>query len=279
MGAEKKDADTHLESCPACMERFNHYRTILTSISSQPRTPLPLAIRKTPLAFALPRIDLHTHRSRWERTPWYIRTSIEAFGIAALILFVVTLVPKMRTIYEKNVERRLEAFNAEELITEMDDTKRGEVPLARGKTETTEDSTDDYTGDEEGDEESIQSADTTDESDVKVGNSEIWRFVLKTDSPHEIRSKIVEMLILAGLPKSTDGIGGVEAPGGIQFDLIVPKSAVANLKHGLQKLTSSISKQQAGSSPIGDSFTWYKNKSKKFIPPGKSRIVIWLSQT
>jgi hypothetical protein len=282
MPAEKKEADKHLDSCPACMERFKRYRTILTSISTQPRTQLPISIRKAPLAFALPRLDLHTHRSRWERTPWYIRTTIEAIGVAALILFVVTLVPKMRSMYEKSVEKRLEVFNAEELMTEMDlGTKKGEVPLARGKTDTTttEHEGDDYSGDEEGDEDTIQSAETTEEGDVKVGNSEIWRFVLKTDSPHELRSKIVDLLLSSGLQKSTDGIGGIEAPGGIQFDLLVPKSVVGHVKHGLQKLSSTINKQQAGASPLGDSFTWYKNKSKKFIPAGKARIVIWLSQT
>ena len=51
---------------------------ILTSIASQPRSALPVPIRKSPLAAALPRLDLRRmSRSRWEQVPWYIRTTVE----------------------------------------------------------------------------------------------------------------------------------------------------------------------------------------------------------
>lgn len=113
--------------------------------------------------------------------------------------------------------------------------------------------------------------------DVHVGSSEIWRFILKSDSPHDIRPKIVKILTDLRIPQDTPGLGGVEAPGGIQFDLLVPQSAVNTIKRQLQAMAPKAPAELA-QTPAGETFTWYKNKSKKPLPPQKIRVVIWLSQ-
>ena len=95
IGPLKRDADEHLDSCANCNEKHQHYRRILTSISSQARIALPIPIRKSPLSFILPRLDaIGTSSSRWDRTPWFIRTSVEGLGVAFLILGVIAMVPR-----------------------------------------------------------------------------------------------------------------------------------------------------------------------------------------
>ena len=47
-GSQKTEADQHLDDCRDCSERYKRYRIILTSISSQPRSALPIPIRKSP---------------------------------------------------------------------------------------------------------------------------------------------------------------------------------------------------------------------------------------
>jgi hypothetical protein len=296
IGPLRREADEHLDTCKSCSERHQHYRLILSSISSQPRSTLPVPIRKSPLAFTLPRTETHGRRTRWERTPWFVRTSVEGLGVALTILFVVAMVPRLRSLYERSVERRLDAYNAAELALESDAAKApgADAPLQRGRPAgdlAASGDTDDFAGETESDallddEEHEETQAILDEKGkpVRVGSSEIWRFNLKTDSPHEIRPKIVQTLTALHVPADTPGLGGIEAPGGIQFDLLVPLSVVPGLKNQLQRLAPHapraqvIAANEAGTTPGSGSFTWYKNKSRRKIPPGKARVVIWLSQ-
>ena len=150
-----------------------------------------------------------------------------------------------------------------------EDLSNQAVPLARGKA-----GVDDAEELASSEGESESSAGVEVESNVQVGKSEIWRFNLKTDAPTIVRGQIMKALKETGVPVTTPGIGGVEAPGGIQFDLLVPVAVIAPLKGQLEHLAGTPSENL----PFSETFTWYKNRSKKPIPSGMSRVVIWLSQ-
>jgi hypothetical protein len=149
--------------------------------------------------------------------------------------------------------------------------------LARGKLDNEGQMDADFASDEG---EDHHHAEVTVDPNLQVGKSEIWRFNIKTDSPALVRTKIMKAFEEVGIKKETPGYGGIEAPGGIQFDLIVPQDSIPQLKAQLEQLSQpqnpSEDPAQRGSS--GSTFTWYKNRSKKPIPPGTSRMVIWLSQ-
>jgi hypothetical protein len=100
---------------------------------------------------------------------------------------------------------------------------------------------------------------------------------LKTVSPDELRPKVIQALIEMNIPNTTVGINGMQVPGGIEFDLVLPQSAVPNIKKALQKLTPHSNDSQDESS-ASESFSWYKVKSKRKLPEGKSQVVIWLAQ-
>lgn len=296
IGSAQREAEDHLESCRSCNERQKHYRLILSTLSSQPRSTLPVPIRKSPLGFNLPKLDLRNRKSKWEQVPWFVRTGAEGLGIATLILFVVALVPRIRTLYEQSIERRLDAFSLSDFTFDTDGEtgKAANVPLSRGKIITAaaevpaDGNVDEFTGGENESASDDSDADAPVEAPVilnengktiRVGDSEIWRFNMKTDSPHEIRPKIVHTLSELRVSASTPGFGGIEAPGGIQFDLMVPKSAVPGLKQHLEKLAQqNLQSRSQSNANLTDFFTWYKNKSNRKIPGGKTRVVIWLSQ-
>ncbi len=278
IGPLKREADAHLDSCPDCSRRHERFRRLTDSIAHQPRSQLPIVLRKSPLSFALPKLTSLSRRSRWERAPWFIRSSIEGLGIAVVILTIVAVVPRARTFYEKSLEKRLNAFNLAEFSLEGNGDR---APLLRGKLAPPDETAqnDDFEGDEALDENEneaevvLTSAGET----VRVGSSEIWRFTIKTDSPREVRPKVVKILTDLNLPPDTPGLGGIEAPGGIQFDVLVPQAHIADLKHHLQKIAG----VTPGSEPVArgkEIFTWYKHKSRKHIPAGKARLVVWLSQ-
>ncbi len=286
---ERAEAEEHVRECKLCGERHKHYRLLLSSVANQPRSTLPVPIRKSPLAATLPRLDMTAvGRSRWESLPWYVRTTAEATGIISVILIAIVAAPRVRNLYDRAMERRLtefaELFRRGDLGT--DETSGATVPVsARGKVAGASSADFETEGEEEETEEEpivedpkeVVQFETEEGEKIRVGNSEIWRFTLKTDSPTELRPRIVEAITSLRVSQETPGLGGIEAPGGIQFDLIVPKGVIPALRSKLQKLAPKAPPELA-STPAGTTFTWYKNRSKRPIPSGKTRIVIWISQ-
>ncbi len=277
VGASRLQADEHLDSCRSCGSRHQRYRIILSSIAGQPRSTLPVPIRKAPLSFSLPRTDSFARRSRWERAPWYVRTGVEGVTIAVAILFVVAMAPRIRSLYERGLQRRLDEFSLEATLSDT----APDSPLTRGRSLPSMQKaagsvvSDDFSSEAE-----------TEAEPVRVGQSEIWRFNFRTNSPRELRNKIVQILKDAGVSAESN-VGGAEFPGGIQFDLLVPVETLAQIKQQLQKLTVGLIHPPAAAETLEDSdagtaarepFTWYKVKSKRALPAGKTRVVIWLSQ-
>jgi hypothetical protein len=288
----KREADQHLEDCAKCSTRHKHYRLLLTSVASQPRIALPVAIRKAPLAEARgssqgpkdKRFRIREKIKLWSTAPWYIRVPVEGAGIVLAISLAVSAGPKLRALYERKVERSLTEYN-EGFSSDPSDSGEKTAQLSRGNTTApggdsqSAVGSDDF-GSSEGNE-SAADSDTENEDEqttvIKAGASETWRFNLKTDSPHDVRTKIVQILADLNVPPATPGIGGIEAPGGIQFDLLIPRESVPDLKTALQKIAP-IAPKDAEDTPMSETFTWYKTKSKLALPAGQTHVVIWLSQ-
>jgi len=283
--AMKQAAKVHLDSCKDCSEKCKHFQVILSSIASQPRTPLPLPIRKAPLSAALPRIEpSKLSFSTWELIPWYIRIPIEAAGIILGVFLVITATPKIRTLYEMSFEKSLTDFREELNLTEphLDKEEHSIPPLQTAQSHSVSHSASQTTSGSEHDDLSGEDDSEEDDSDqnknLHVGRSELWRFTLKTVSPDELRPQVVKTLTGLGVSEKTLGLGGMQVPGGIEFDLVLPQSLVADIKHALQKLAPHTSSEDQQTPPGSENFTWYRVKSKRKIPEGTSQVVIWLSQ-
>lgn len=259
--------DHHISTCLDCRTKTERIRELLRILHSQPRAPMPLDLREDPLAFPIRRMKkfFSNPQTYWQRLPIGVRLLIEGVSIAVVVMLGIRLGPVAREMYEARMEKRLQTMIAAE------DQSNQNVPLARGRTDSEDAEISDEVANES---DSENSAGVEVDANVQVGKGEIWRFNLKTDAPALVRSQIMKALTEAGIPDTTSGIGGVEAPGGIQFDLFVPQTLIPVLKVQLEKLAGKPSENL----PFSETFTWYKNRSKKPIPSGTSRVVIWLSQ-
>ena len=277
---EREAADKHLAECKTCSEKHQRYRLLITSIASQPRASLPLEMKKSPFSSVLPRFGQHQPgKSRFDFVPWYIRTTVEGTAIIAVILLTVTAGPRMRSLYEHSIEKSLSDFSDSNGLpadaVENAPLARGNVidaaPIAGGA--------DTYAGEDDNAASESDAGEVVVDptSNIRVGTAEIWRFNLKSDSPRAMRTQVAKILAAAGISAATPGLGGIEAPGGIQFDILVPQAAIPVFKRELQKIAPA-APLGVGDNPMAETFTWYKNKSKAPMPSGKSRVVIWLSQ-
>ncbi len=280
-GTEKKVADDHLDNCPACREHHKHYRLILESISGQPRMGIPESMRIDPYSGTLKLAEPHKQaaESRWSRTPWFIKSGVETAVIAGLLLLLVTVVSQVRGLYNQDLDERLDTFEIAD--TESEKTSES-LPLSPALGPVSgagpmygAEGSESFTSEES--EDDVASDGDSENSSVKANSSEVWRFNLRTDSPHDLRPKVVEILTQLGIPATTPGLGGIEAPGGIQFDIVIPHETVTIARTKLQALATPPKNLDETGVQVGDAFTWYKNKSKKPLPHGKSRVVIWLS--
>lgn len=276
----RTEAEKHLESCTECKEHYKHYGLILSALANQPRAQVPPDVKKAPLATVMPRLETaRISLSQWERIPWYLRVVLEASGIVAVVLLCISSSPKIRSIYEKNIERNMNEFreglNLNEGMNGGFDpallTTPG-PPLAR--TDATP-STPATEANPEVDE--ISGEDESSSKSVHAGQSQLWRFTLKTVSPDELRPQVIKALRELNIPANTYGLAGTQVPGGIEFDLILPQSVVPNIKHALEKIIPGVDGRK--DYPVGSEiFSWYKVKSRKKLPEGTSKVVIWLSQ-
>jgi hypothetical protein len=259
--------DSHVAGCEVCRIEADHLRELLRVLHHQPRAAMPMDLREDPLSFPIRRLRrfLANPRAAWKDLPVAVRLLIEGGSIAAVVVLGIRLGPVVREMYEARMEKRLQTMiAAEDLSTQS-------VPLVRGKGDAEEPDTEELAS-SEGD--ADNSAGVEVDAEVQVGKGEIWRFNLKTDAPAIVRGQIMKALRDNGVAANAAGIGGVEAPGGIQFDLLVPVAVIAPLKAQLEHLAGTPSENL----PFSETFTWYKNRSKKPIPNGTSRVVIWLSQ-
>ncbi len=262
-----KAFERHLAHCTECETMSAHIRELITVLHKQPRSLMSNDLREDPLSFPIRRIRniLANPRATWKELPVAIRLLAEGVTIASVVILGIRLGPVAREMYEARMERRLQSMIAAE------DQSNRAVPLSRGKSEGDDSDLSDEVANES-DSDSSAGVDVADE--VQVGKAEIWRFNLKTDAPTIVRGQILKALKETGVSEKTPGIGGVEAPGGIQFDLMVPQTVIGPLKSQLERLAGTPSENL----PFSETFTWYKNRSKKPIPNGMSRVVIWLSQ-
>lgn len=299
---EAARADAHLAASDSSRRRFEHYREIIGAIQGLECHGLPAALRRAPLSAQLPLEGSDgeaPERSagsaaqpsrRWRRTPWFVRTSVEGIGIALIILAVVAMVPRISRLYQKSFDRRLAPFEMAELTEDLEVQETTETANLleeeltpeepAGADQVADQPPAEINGTGEGGEEDEDVVE-----DIHVGNYEIWRFNIRTESPRELKPKVIDALAELEIPEETPGYHGIEAPGGIQFNMLVDKSYIPDLKRRIQDVahlntapldTSDTSKVLAGT------FFWYKSKarwrSRRHIPRGKARVVIWLGR-
>lgn len=286
IGAQKAEIDDHLESCKACAERYGHYRTLQQLIGQLERHPMPVTLQKSPLERPISKgssAQTSSLHEWWIRRPWYVKFLFEGVAVVLVAFVIVKSAQQLIVWQEKSIDDQLEKI-------ESQPQGKGLVNLPPGFSRNSivsENSSDaeSISDSDSGDSDLVAPLDDYAEDDedagdnVEVGRSEVWRFYLKTDSPSDVRNQVVAVLKQLNLFDQTPNTLGMEAPGGIQFDVIADANDVATLKHAIEKLNPKKSEAETlVSSPLSQPFTWYKKKSREPLPTGKARVIIWLSQ-
>ncbi len=247
----------------------SHTHSDLKKIQASIRTFVEDPTRQ--VAIEVPTSQRSTNRrERWRRLPWGVRTAVEAAGIG-LIVFVLTLaVPRIQTLVERRLQNKLDQFNMAEVPP---------GPPAQTTTLDTVPNTD--TGAmgaalESDDEELAEDEPSTPDPSRAAKQGEIWRFLIRADVPRDARKKVQELLgaVKVDPPLTPEEIKGVEVPGGIQFNVVLPPERVLEMKVPLQGLSTKTSADPVLRPP----FSWYRSRSKVPLPPGRVRVVIWISQ-
>jgi hypothetical protein len=215
----------------------------------------------------------------WKASLQSILKSPRTATVAAAIIAGLALLgalPKIRSFYEQRIQQRLDSSNFAELpIT-------GQSPLAN------EDSIDEFISEDVDEEEDsggdLVEASLQDGSIKKASAPQVWRFILRSDSPQEMRAKIHRSLLDARALPTSRFLNGFAAPGGIQFDAFVPTENIERLR---DQLASIVDQKGTAVTPAGEAesqgpyptspFNWYKNKSKRPLPAGAARVIVWIS--
>lgn len=268
----QKAALHHLKKCAPCEEKLQHYRLILTQLSELPKQTLPRTLHQgsRSLNFLRPE-TFRMSLSQWERVPWYIRLLLESTGIVFAILIVISTVPKIRALYEKDSDQHLNDFRDDLNTAQLNHEETTEPSYVSSPALTL-------------DEDDLEGENDSDESKITASRekADLWRFTLKTVSPEELYPLVLKMLRDLNIPIKTSTTQGVKVPGGIELDLIVSKELIPDLKKALENLQTLApveSHVENTAKTFGPSnFTWYRVKSKRPLPEGKSKVVIWLAQ-
>jgi hypothetical protein len=293
---EASTIEQHLERCSDCAEAFRRIQLLQKAARELSRNFLSADERGHKIAEEKVLPDFRAKTLRFADIPWFFRTGIESLVITLLVLFAVALIPRFQRLYEASVNQRLDTLIA---------SNTDETPLVDLKTTNISDPTklksevqNDF-GEEdriqsgedlpplaaEGDSDLDETPETkTEPAPTGAGPSEVWRFSLRTPSPKEIRLRVIEKLKEMGAtPETVPGMAGLEAPGGIQFNLVVDRAWLSDIRKFLNSLSSRSTddrNQARTQNPLSttEPLRWYRSSSKTSLPAGKTRIIIWLSQ-
>lgn len=250
------------------------YQRLIIEISSQPKHLLPEDAKKNPLSRRWSRAirtdEAKRSRRKWRYTPWYIRNTVEGIAISLTLFSLLFIIPKIKSYYDERTEEKLKLYFPDSVSNPLGQSNPNNT--AALLTDTEEENSNET-------QEVLSDEHLIPEEKLNLTDGQIWRLYIKTESPREMRPKIIDILKAYDLGDDISKMRGVEAPGGIQFDLLIRIDEVQKLGKEIETLAKmSLAQNQTQSLSLAQAFTWYRNASKKYIPSGKTRVIIWLSQ-
>ncbi len=99
--------------------------------------------------------------------------------------------------------------------------------------------------------------------DVNYGNRKVYRVIMESALPFEIRTKIQELLNKYAVTKGDRVAPGTQVPGGVYYNLFVPREF---LKEFLAQVTD-LEKSRI-----------FESRTRSPNPPGKNKVFIWIKQ-
>jgi hypothetical protein len=227
-------------------------------------------------------------KTKRSRSAWWIRPLLEGALFVGVLALAFWGVPEIKALYDQAMERKLNSYLLENVITDAPIPK-GMEPKAPVVT-ANQTPASPQTNTNENSQGLTKSAKGTLSKkppipDPKVLAGEIWRFSWTGPDPDRTRSMVEDVLKqeLGGKPQ------GNVIPGGIQYDLELMVSQVIPLKHAfetrisLEQSKAAETLDSSGETPTGVStvpqLSWYKRTPQRQNISKKNhvQVVIWVS--
>jgi len=235
-----------------------------------------------------------------------MKTGTEGIAIATALLSLIWVIPRVQSVYQWAQSQRLaELFDSDSLFPGSTTSETNRPQKVASKPALSYRTEDEFT--EETDVLPTEAADDVADEPIpteattlaqdgagsaSLGPStrslnakpqEVWRFNLRAASLTDAELAVQSMLRAPTGPlQDSDIPAAFRAPGGIQFDLLLDSRWISPLQDSLRTFIEK-NRKTAGnesdpnSAPSSD-MTWFRNRSKAPLPPGKARVIIWISQ-
>lgn len=182
----------------------------------------------------------------WSAAPWYLKALFEGLLATTLVLGIVLSIPRVRSLYDFWLEKRLDLYSIAELAANFSGRSESQpepspqptvitaqaapqpadaaqkdtapAPGSRNERLAVKPET------EFGGREEIPSAD------------KIYRVLIKNDAPETMKEQVLRILTnLKYVPADEESKAGADLPGGVMFDVFVPLKAYKPLMNELAK--------------------------------------------
>ncbi|MBI3542519.1 MAG: hypothetical protein HY075_04515 [Deltaproteobacteria bacterium] len=218
----------------------------------------------------------------WSVAPWYVKALFEGLLATTLVLGVVLSIPRIKSIYEFWLERRLDLYSIAELaagIGRSDSTSESAAPNATasppaaalnspGGTATSAAATTQPSGGKgsaSNDRLAVKPETEFIGRDSEIPSSDkIYRVLIKTDSPETIKDQVVRLLSTVHyVSADEDATVGADLPGGVMFDVFVPLKSYKQTVNELVKMGET---------------KFIITRAKERGVAGKAHLKIWLQR-
>ncbi|MCM0605303.1 MAG: hypothetical protein KA715_04375 [Xanthomonadaceae bacterium] len=267
-GGTAPESIAHLQSCPECIKKLSHIKEIRQLIKRLPHHSVLPELKKIALEDTdgiddeyLENMKEEQRKTRlFDQSPWYVKSGIEALALAVMTIGIIWGIPKVRQLYDRSIQRRLETLDLTDLsVSNTEDTET----IAQTTTQVMSD-------------------------EIKAVANEVWRFNIKTDLLHELQTRLLNAIKSEHSVDNRETVVGTIAPGGVQIDFTASVEFIQQFKGEINAIANKLEQENTlpvsaavsakTIKPRNSGLTWYKSKSKTKLPKDRIRIVIWLSQ-
>lgn len=271
--------DRAIGNCEICEAALQRRFSSLEYFSEQPTHGVPEKLRIFPVSPLFLKEGKRVFLN-WSAAPWYVKALFEGLLATTLVLGIILSIPRIKSIYEFWLERRLDLYSIAELAAGLGSRSDGagdavgspvkaeptpQIAPSAAPADPTLGSVPPFRADD-----TLARANATGaEREIlrggqKASSAKIYRILIRTDAPEAVKDQVLSVLRSFNYESADDDSKlGVELPGGVLFDAFVPLQSYEPLKLELFKLG------QPREIPL---------QAKEPGRPGKAHLKIWLQR-
>ena len=267
-----------VSACAKCDQALRQRLASITYFRDLPTVEITETLKKFPLTPLFVK-EGKRFMLNWSAAPWYVKALFEGMLATTLVLGIVLSIPRIKSLYEFWLERRLDLYSVAELAAGLStqyDAGTPDAPASNDQNKTAASLKETalppgFVGPLPSAAPHVEHATTQvkPESEfigrdsLAISSDRIYRILIKTDSPEATKDQALKLIKTISYVPYEQGSVGAELPGGVMFDIFVPIKNYKQLEADLVRL--------------GETKVVY-TRAKERGMPGKARVKIWLQR-